>query len=202
MMLNDSWISDYMSIISPNYLRKFRTIAQNINEERIQIAIDEAEALDIMPLLGADIMQRYRSIGAIIVDNMGSVLQDEQGNDIWAGTENALEPYEYKLLNGGYYKDECGEKHWFAGVKTALAYFAYARFIKAHAAQVTPYGIVVKEGEDSRSASQQTIAELASDARKVAENYMMQAMDYYRTIKGNKPQGAGRRQGRIITIGD
>lgn len=189
-------------IISAEFIRQYRTLATNIKEERINVCIQEAEQLDIMPRIGAELVMKYRSIGAIVVDNMSSVLQDEQGNDIYAGTDEALSVEEYKLLNGGYYKDQSGQRQWFAGAKVALAYFAYARFVKANSAQVTAYGVVVKEGDESRSASSQMVAEMASDARNIAESHMIQAMEYWRIVKQGKPNGSHRATKRFNAIGD
>lgn len=189
-------------IISADFIRKYRTLAQNIKEDRIDVCITEAEQLDIMPRVGATIIMKWRNVGAIIVDNMGSVLQDEQGNDIIAGDLSNLTGEEYKLLNGGVYKDACGVNQWFAGVKVALAYYAYARFVKANSAQVTAYGVVIKEGDESRSASAQMVAEMASDARNIADSHMEQALAYWRTRKHSNPSGTKPAKRHFIAVGD
>lgn len=189
-------------IISADFIRQYRTLAQNIKEERIDVCITEAEQLDIMPRVGAGLIMKYRNIGAIVVDKMGSVLQDEQGNDIYAGTESDLTGSEYKFLNGGFYKDACGVNQWFAGVKVALAYYAYSRFVRANSAQVTAYGVVVKEGDESRSASAQMVAEMASDARKIADSHMAQALDYWRIVNQSAPKGTHAPRRHFIAVGD
>jgi hypothetical protein len=56
------------------------------------------------------------------------------------------------LLNGGDYTDSCGATRSFVGIKTALAYYAYARIVRQGGLAVTRYGVVRKEEEYSDNA--------------------------------------------------
>lgn len=185
-----------MAIITGDTIRMYRQVAKNITPERIDTAIHEAQELDIMPKIGADLYGIYEALGADNIELMPP-MEGEQ-----ASFDCELTPEQYKMLNGGYYDDCNGRKHKIQGIKVALAYYAYARFIKANSAQVTPFGVVVKEGDDSRSASAETIAELASDARRIADQYMTENCEYWKSVSeccSRKGQGTRK---RIIAIGD
>lgn len=81
------------------------------------------------------------------------------------------------LLNGGIWKDNCGE-HLLTGVKTALAYYALARIIRDGNIQATTYAAVVKDDQYSadpeRAERQRQYRELFSQA----DSYMAEALAY------------------------
>lgn len=81
------------------------------------------------------------------------------------------------LLNGGIWKDNCGE-HLLTGVKTALAYYALARIIRDGNIQATTYAAVVKDDQYSadseRAERQRQYRELFSQA----DRYMAEALAY------------------------
>ncbi len=70
--------------------------------QKINTYIRESEDIDLKSSLGDELLMDIR-------------LNPEKYND---------------LLNGGEYKDKCGYKHTFSGLKTALAYYTYARIVK------------------------------------------------------------------------
>ena len=71
------------------------------------------------------------------------------------------------LLEGGSYTFE-GKKYEFAGLKTVLSYFAYARYIFVGHQVDTPMGIKVKENQDGEAISQ-------NERRDVRTMYKQQA---------------------------
>lgn len=81
------------------------------------------------------------------------------------------------LLNGGIWKDNCGE-HLLTGVKTALAYYVLARIIRDGNIQATTYAAVVKDDQYSadpeRAERQRQYRELFSQA----DRYMAEALAY------------------------
>ena len=145
-------------IISVEDIRKYREIAKNTQQNRVEIFIRETEELDIVPLLGADEYER---------------LADEH-------TE--LTDEEKMLLNGGSWIDGCGKRQRFAGLKAAEAYLVFARFIRNHPLQVTPYGVVVKEGDDSQPANAQSNAAVAKDSEKIGTQYLADAVRYWQFV--------------------
>lgn len=168
-------------IIDVEYIRQFRPLARNIADERVAVYIAEAEKLDILPAIGAELYQRFASIGTIAVDDSGAPLLDDAGIPICALREGDLPTAEHKLLNGGYYTDGGGCRHQFEGLRTALAYLAYGRFVRNHAASITPYGVVTKLGEDSTPADARTIASVASDATRIGQEHLAAALRYWKS---------------------
>lgn len=81
------------------------------------------------------------------------------------------------LLNGGVWKDSCGD-HLLTGIKTALAYYTLARITRDGNIQETRYGSVVKDdqySEDPEKAERQRqYRELFSQA----DSYMAEALNY------------------------
>lgn len=172
-------------IIDVEYIRKYRPIARNIADDRVEIYINEAERLDILPAIGAELYQRYTQLGIITVDRTGTRLEDEAGTGITSLEEGDLPTEEFKFLNGGYYTDENGCKQHFEGLKTAIAYLAYGRFVRNHSTNVTPYGVVTKIGEDSTPADARSIASVSADATRIGQEYLADALRYWKCVGAN-----------------
>ena len=191
-------------MITVEDIRKIRQIAGNIKEDRVNIYIHEAELLDIAPVIGAELYEKLRNIGEITLDDAGTRLLDETGeNAIIVADKNELPLNEYKLLNGGYYEDNNGVKCRFEGVKTALAYFAYARFIRNHPVAVTPFGVVSKLGDESSNADARTVAAVSADARRIGEMYLTEAMRFWGIVESCRSnKGVQTHRRRFIPIGD
>lgn len=192
-------------IITIEDIRKIRQIAGNIKEDRVDIYIREAELLDIVPVIGAELYERVRCIGTITLDDAGTQLLDETGdNAIITADENELPLNEYKLLNGGYYEDCHGVKCRFEGVKAAEAYFAYARFVRNHPVAVTPFGVVNKLGDESSQADSRTVAAVSADARRIGEMYLTEAMRFWSIVEQCRcRKGTARtHRRRFVPIGD
>lgn len=168
-------------IISVEDIRKYREIALNTQKNRVEIFIRETEELDIIPLLGVDEYDR---------------LADEH-------TE--LTDAEKLLLSGGTWIDGCGTSQRFAGLKAAEAYIVFARFIKTHPLQVTPYGVVVKDGEDSVAASAQSIMSVSKDSEKIGRQYLADAIKYWHYVSGTPSCGKGHipaSRPKFVAVGD
>lgn len=144
-------------LIQVQDIRAYRPIAANIEQSRVEVYIRECEQLDIVKTLGADVFDRL----------------SQTPKSAWTIEEQTL-------FDGGTWEDAQGVKHVFAGLKAAECYLAYARFVRNHSAQVTPFGVVVKDSEDSTAASSQTIASIARDAEQVGKEYLTQAVEYWR----------------------
>ena len=85
-----------------------RGMSIHVEQEKIETYIRESEDIDIKSAIG----------DALFIDIQGS-------------------PEKYELLlNGGVYEDKNG-KHVMTGLKTALAYYAYARLVKNGDGHVT-----------------------------------------------------------------
>lgn len=177
-------------IITVDTIRQYRPIATNIRPNDVEIYIREAERLDIMPAIGVELYMRYSQLGKIEVDG-GDNLQDEENRNIHALQECDLTPQEHLMLNGGFYEGPCGAKR-IEGVKAALAYLAYARFVRNHPTQVTAFGVVQKVGDDSNVASDRVIASASKDAERIGQAYLADCVEYWRMMQKCCNKGGAR----------
>lgn len=190
-------------LITIDDIRKIRQIAKNIDPERVNIYIREAELLDLLPRIGAEFYQKLSNIGPIVLEKCRTKLQTEDGEDIATENEYDLPVNEWKFLNGGYYWTKDGEKRRFEGVRAALCYYAYARFIRSHSLQTTPYGVVNKTGDDSSNVDIKTVAAMSEEARKIAEEYLSQSLMFWNEVKKKDDieTGKARPRRKFVPIG-
>lgn len=163
-------------IISINDIRAIRPIANNIDEGRVNTYIREAELLDVMPSLGGTLYQRF-----------------DEGADLTA--EESL------LLNGGYYNEDCGGTWKIEGIKVAIAYFAYARFLRNNQINSTAYGVVVKMGEESSTAEYRAVAAQAAESQNIGEAILTEAMRYWDKVSGNCCDNKRSAKRKFVAIG-
>lgn len=204
-------------IITPDYIRKFRPIAENIKDERIAIYIEEAEKLDIAPAIGAELYRKFSNLGAIAIQKPGpQPLKTVQGVSdpeaskpevtkvatVYGKVEGELPSDEYQLLNGGYYKDCDGVEHRFEGVKAALAYFAYARFVRNHPVNITPFGVVAKAGDDSTPVSSGMVGTISADAERIGREYLAASLRFWKAVHEEMGFKPARPRRHFISIGD
>ena len=191
-------------LIKVDDIRKIRQVAKNIPDEKIEIYIREAESLDIIPYIGAAFYQKLNNIGDIKLDEVGNYLRDHDDTIISTQNEDDLPINEWKFLNGGYYKTQNGELKHFEGIRIAICYYSYARFVLMHSTQVSPFGVVTKMGDESNASDLKTITAISAEARKIADEYLRQSMEYWnevRSVTDFKP-GTARKRRRFIPIGD
>lgn len=191
-------------LIKVDDIRKYRQIAKNIDPARVEIYIKEAEMLDLMPRIGAEFYQKLDNIGDIVLEECRKKLKDQDGETIAVENEYDLPVNEWKFLNGGYYRTCEGEKRFFGGVRTALCYYAYARFVRNHSQQVTPFGVVAKMGDESSGVDISTVAAMSADARRIADEYMAQSLAFWNEVRKADDIRAGRgsERRRFIPIGE
>ena len=210
-------------IITVDDIRKYRDIAANTRQDRVEIFIRETEQLDIVPLLGVTEYDRLSEVqgtvrqfvlgrsvlGLDVLVSSGFVLGSGVlgHNVLGEGPEPGpvLTPEEKKLLEGGSWLDDCGCWHRFEGLKAAISYLTFARFIRNHPLQVTPYGVVVKEADDSSPASAQSVASVSKDSEKIGRQYLADAVTYWRSVSERcgqcqKPVRASKK--KFFALGD
>ena len=73
-----------------------------------------------------------------------------------------------------------------------------------HPVQVTPFGVVTKMGDESTSSDLRTVTTIAAEARKIADEYLRQCLDYWNEVKTAKDfnLGTAKRRRKFIAIGD
>lgn len=142
-------------LISKTDFDKIRDISINIDDDRLDGFIHEAQTQEIKAFLGEPLY-------ADVVNNPASV-----------------GPPDYvKLLDGGDYTKQ-GETVKFNGLRIVLVYYAWARLVKTNQMNVTRYGVVSKqEGEDSLDIIQAQIEQKVRDARALAVKYQGEVFDF------------------------
>ena len=142
-----------------------RTMSVHIDTEKIETYIRESENIDLKSALG---------------DTLFLDVKDHPDN------------YS-ELLNGGSYNAKCGGKRFFVGLKTALAYYTYARMVKNGDGNVTRFGFMNKGNEYSSHSDFKEKLMAYNDAFSVADRYMKECVRYLNDNKKDFPlyRGSG-----------
>lgn len=154
-----------------------RGMSIHIEESDIEQYIRESESIDIKSALG---------------DSFFLELKDN--------------PEKYSLLlDGGVYEDKNGYKKSLTGLKTALAYYTYARVVKNGDRNVTRFGLVQKESEYSSHTEFKEKVMAYNDAFSIADRYLKECVmfldennDDYPLYKGKGKIKSNRVVCRII----
>lgn len=154
-----------------------RSMSVHVDEDKIETYIRESESIDIKSALG---------------------------DALYLDVKENPEKYEL-LLDGGTYEDKCGEKKIFMGIKTALAYYTYARIVKNGDFNMTRYGLMQKEDEYSSRPDIKEKVMAYNDAFSIADRYLKECVrfleeknDDYPLYKGNGKIKANRTVFRIL----
>lgn len=191
-------------LINVDDIRKVRQIAKNIPDDRIEIYIREAESLDVIPYIGAAFYQKLSDLGDIILGKTEGYLIDHDSEAISVGNEYDLPINEFKFLNGGYYKSKSGELKRIEGIRKAICYYSYARFILMHSTRITPFGVVTKMGDESTSSDIRATTAMSAEAKKIADEYLRQCLEYWNEVREvcDFKTGSAKRRRKFIAIGD
>lgn len=127
-----------------------RELSIHLEEEKVETYIREAESIDIKSALG----------DALFLD-----------------IKEHSEKYEL-LLEGGMYDNSRAQKKLLTGLKTALAYYTYARIVKSGDMNVTRFGTVLNDTEESTRPSFKEKLQAYNDAFSIAARYMQECVDY------------------------
>ena len=140
------------AVITVDDIAAIKPISDNIDSaKRIMPYVIEAQDLDVRPFLGEPLF--YAFIEGVLASPQVEIYAD--------------------LLNGKeYVKDE--NTIYFDGLKTVIAYFAYARFLKNQSTQVTRFGVTKKITDYSEPVTDEKIADLSGEARSNAMGYLAQ----------------------------
>jgi len=142
--------------INKQYISKFRYMAASVNNENLlDQCITEAMLFDLQPFLGAAFFQEL----------------------ITAYDADTLTADQSKLLEGGNYTYNT-YTYGFQGIKTALCYFAFSRYVSRDGIHHTATGMVTKDGAFSEPVSDKTRQRLASQDAALAEGLKLEIIDY------------------------
>lgn len=153
-----------------------RKMSVHIDKDKMDSFIREAENMDLKPVMGDSLLYAVRR-------------------------DSSAFP---ALLNGGMYESASGEVKTFEGLKTALAYFTFARFVRNGDGNVTRVGFTVKDNEHSTRASESEKERAYNDARAIAERYLRECMEFV-SVDERCQSCCGqrkRKEGRYKVLGD
>lgn len=153
-----------------------RKMSVHLDKGKIDSFIREAENMDLKPVLGDSLMIAVRRNPSAFT----------------------------AFLGGAVYKTPSGEEKSFEGLKTALAYFTYARFVRNGDGNVTRSGFTVKDNEHSSRASELERERTYNDARAIAKRYLRECMDFVKVDdKCRSCCGIpSRKEGKYKVLGD
>lgn len=166
-----------MIVTEAELRERCRPFSQNYSAERVAPAVLESQQADIKPQVGDTLFVR--------------LLSPE-----YAGAE----PYK-TFLEGGVYTPCCGGQAVFDGLKTALAYYAYARLITSNVNYLGTTGLRTAVDNTAVKAEYDERERVRLDVRRMAESYMADALRYAHGVEelrallpGCGCNGSGKRQ--------
>lgn len=143
-----------------------RSMSVHVDEDKIETYIRESESIDIKSALG---------------------------DALYLDVKDNLDKYKL-LLEGGIYEGKDG-KQLLTGLKTALAYYTYARIVKNGDGNVTRYGFVQKESEYSSHIEFKEKVMAYDDAFSIADRYLKECVMFLNEKKEEYPLYKG--EGKI-----
>ena len=94
-----------------------------------------------------------------------------------AQTGTALTADQVLILDGGVYTVD-NRKYVFSGLKKAIAYYVYSRLIRNADGQLTSYGFVNKELNESSRPELREKLQAADDAMKTGNAYLNEVLQF------------------------
>lgn len=149
-----------------------RIVSQHLDEYEVERYIEECEDVYIIPAIGLDVW-----------------------DDVMAGGQK-------DLLNGCVYVDCCGNRHKCKGLKSAVAYYVYAKLAMNDGSIVSRSGFMQHVDERAQRASDRQRVDRYNDVMKIADKYLAECVLY---IKENINKCVEPMRGNgthIISIGD
>jgi len=171
-------------IITPQDIRSVRPIAENVNDEKRLIPyIEECETLYLIPKLGA---KQFLSIEKAIKDSL-------------LDAPVPLPESIVSLMDGCYFDSD--NQHC-KGLKQAMGYLVYSRFVRNQNVNVTAFAVVAKSGQFSENVDEKTIIRISNDAEKIGLEYLKQCIDFLNFGKEKRDQRNFKPKCKFKAIGD
>lgn len=148
------------NIITPEEAKTLgRPLGKHISDAKIQAYIEEVEMTIVRPTLGDGLYLKLTEM-------------EEELND------------ELRILvEGGKWKDNCGNDRYLVGLKRAVAYYVYAQNVMSGDFESTRYGMVVKNGEYSDNITSRERSDIYNSATSIADSYMKECKAYIGACK-------------------
>ncbi len=164
-------------LTAKNWAQYTRFVSRHVDNEEVEAFIDECEQLFIIPAIGAETFLAL----------CGEKLTEEQT----------------LLLEGGQYVGKSKEKRIFKGLRSALAYFVYAKMAKNDGAMVGRSGFLQHDDEHASRMDDKNRVNKYNDLMNVAEHYLSGAMKYLSTWnKKDEVKPVRGSRVRIIEVGE
>lgn len=138
-------------LITKSDVAKVRQISKALDDGLMNQAIEDAELLDLQPLLGE-----------LLYNDLDENFEDTKYQD---------------LLNGKKYTHE-NNNYSMKGLKVVLANFAYARYIIFSGEKDTPFGLVTKTNQYSSHTEINTKKARAKSAEQIGYKYFNSVRDF------------------------
>ena len=152
------------AIITIDDIREVRPITANTNQDHIEPYITEAQEQELKRLLGPSFYNAF--------------VKDINGGS--PSTENEL------LFDGGEYQQ--GNQTWnFRGVKEFLSFAAFSRYVIRNNQQVTRFGVVTKQVEESIAVTTAMANQERSDARAVQMSIQREITEFLEATPQDYP---------------
>lgn len=168
-------------ILNYNDLRNVRPIAENINDPaRLEPYIREAETLRLVDAIGANL---YRWLDETDFSGPGPFQYGDvnitEGLVPITKNQVTITKDQYTaVMEGGYYEGGRSE-----GLKVAIAYIAYSRFIVNNPISPTAFGVRYKDGEFSTRVEDNIIIRSSNEARNIGEAYLEKAINHLKALR-------------------
>ncbi|GAH63928.1 unnamed protein product, partial [marine sediment metagenome] len=145
-------------LILPADFDDFRDISKNIDPERLEVYVRESQVKEMRSFLGASLYL------ALINDYtaVGDTFSEQRFTDLWFGAD-----WSYQ-----------GNTRRFYGLKPAIIYYAYARFVRNQQMNVTRYGVKHLTDENSEDETVQQVRTKVNDANSYGLLYQADAELY------------------------
>lgn len=176
------------SILSYEGFRQLaRPTSSHIDENEVNAYIRECEDIYVVPAIG---WQNYKAA-------MNGSSWDDTFDDTFNGAI---------FLDGGEYEqqDECNDKtvlQYCNGLRKAVAYFVYARMLRADGTIVSRAGAMRHRDEYGDHVDNSNNKQY-SDVMQLAEKYLANCMAYYKYHQLTNVNPVHSSRGRIVAIGD
>lgn len=170
-------------LITPNEISSLAREVY-IDDSKATRFIDEAEGLDLRPMLGDELFIE--------------IMQQNHMQD--------FDEYIGRVVNGSTYKYN-DKIYMFAGLKKALAYYTYARLIVGGDVEVTRSGLRSRDSDYSHQVPMEERQQVSRECSAIADYHMNQLLDYIKRTDAlaaylERPRRADSQRTKCKIIGD
>lgn len=144
-------------LITPTEVGQYgRPISAKTDDDKLNAYITEAEQMNIKPVLGDELFL--------------SILEKGEEDDKFI-----------RLLAGGTY-DSDGRLYSFAGLKAAMSYYVFSKYLMVGDINATRFGVVMKDDSYSSRISSAERSNAYSDTLEVANCYLQDCVEYCKRV--------------------